>query len=121
MRMKEVEEMLMEKIKAVEPMVMTAQDKTNFQCATCCCLCKKPLGKDKVRDHDHLTGKYRGAAHSVCNMEEGKKRTRRYKIPVFFHNLKGYDGHLIVSDGSLYPHRLLQSQATLRAHRLPRT
>ena len=106
MRMKEVEEMLMEKIKAVEPMVMTAQDEINFQCAECCCLCKKPLGKDKVRDHDHLTGKYRGAAHSVCNMEEGKKRTRRYKIPVFFHNLKGYDGHLIVSEAGKFTSKL---------------
>eukprot|EP01044_Picomonas_judraskeda_P046439 COSAG03_NODE_25918_length_262_cov_1.276074_1_plen_80_part_00 len=56
--------------------------------------CQKALGKDKVRDHDHLTGKYRGAAHNSCNLEEGKKRTRHYTIPVFFHNLKGYDSHL---------------------------
>ena len=98
MRMKSTEEELMELIQTNTPMVMTAQDEINFQCAECCCLCKQPLGDDRVRDHDHLTGKFRGAAHSVCNMEEGKARTRRFTIPVFFHNLKGYDGHLIVSE-----------------------
>ena len=68
--------------------VLAEQD---FKCAKTCCLCHKPLGKDRVREYDLLTGKYRGAAHSVCNLEEGKKRTRRIEIPVFFHNLKGYD------------------------------
>ena len=97
-KMKEVEEMLMKEIKAVEPMVMTAEGNKAFKCAKQCCFCKKSLGNDKVRDHDHLTGKYRGAAHNSCNLEEGKKRTRHFEIPVFFHNLKGYDSHMIVSE-----------------------
>ena len=59
-----------------------------------------------MRDHDHLTGKYRGAAHSVCNLEEGKKRTKRFEIPVFFHNLKGYDSHMIVSEVGKYTSKL---------------
>jgi hypothetical protein len=84
LKMKEIEQMLMPLIKAVEPIQMSAQDERDFKCAKNCCLCKKPLGKDRVRDHDHLSGKYRGAAHSVCNLEEGKKRTRRFEIPVFF-------------------------------------
>ena len=46
----------------------------------------------KVRDHCHYTGKYRGALHSKCNLR--LKRTRT--IPVFFHNLTGYDCHLFV-------------------------
>ena len=50
-----------------------------------------PLETDKVRDHCHVTGEYRGAAHSKCNL---KARTN-YKIPVFVHNLKGYDAHLL--------------------------
>ena len=45
----------------------------------------------KVRDHDHWTGKYRGAAHSGCNLALRKNN----KIPVVFHNLQGYDGHII--------------------------
>ena len=39
----------------------------------------------KVRDHDHWTGQYRGAAHSGCNIALRKTR----KIPVIFHNLTG--------------------------------
>ena len=44
-----------------------------------------------MRDHDHYTGKFRGAAHNRCN----NAMRRTYKIPVFFHNLRGYDSHLI--------------------------
>ena len=48
--------------------------------------------KKKVRDHCHYTGKYRGAAHSICNL--------RYKItkeiPVVFHNGSTYDYHFII-------------------------
>jgi hypothetical protein len=46
----------------------------------------------KVRDHDHVTGEFRGAAHSYCNL----KMRQQAKIPVFFHNFRGYDSHLIV-------------------------
>ena len=45
----------------------------------------------KVRDHDHWTGDFRGAAHSGCNL----LYRRLKKIPVFFHNLCGYDEHII--------------------------
>jgi FtsZ-binding cell division protein ZapB len=36
------------------------------------------LGEDRVRDHDHLAGKYRGAAHNKCNLEEGKKTRKTF-------------------------------------------
>ena len=42
----------------------------------------------------------------MCNLEEGKKRTRRFEIPVFFHNIKGYDNHLIVSEVGKYTAKL---------------
>ena len=54
---------------------------------------------EKVRDHDHLTGKYRGAAHNHCNLQYRKQ----FKIPVFFHNLRNYDGHLIVRAMENFP------------------
>ena len=44
-----------------------------------------------VRDHCHFTGKFRGAAHNHCNRQYRKT----YKIPVFMHNLKRYDGHIV--------------------------
>ena len=49
--------------------------------------------KDKIREHDHSSGKYRGAACKSCNVKEGKARQ---SIPVFFHNGSNYDFHFIV-------------------------
>ena len=43
---------------------MTPEEEESFQPSTICWLCENPLGEDTVRDHDHLTGKYRGAAHN---------------------------------------------------------
>ena len=48
----------------------------------------------KVRDHDHYNGKYRGAAHGKCNISFNSKN---FKIPVFIHNLKNYDEHIIIT------------------------
>ena len=55
---------------------------------------------DKVRDHCHITGKYRGAAHWRCNINF--RVNPEMEIPVFFHNLRGYDSHLLLqgTDGS---------------------
>lgn len=47
----------------------------------------------KVRDHDHFSGEFRGPLCNQCNLAKKKGRF----IPVFFHNLKGYDSHLILS------------------------
>ena len=79
--------------KHVEPMVMTKDDWRLFHKASRCHICGKDLGADKVRDHDHITGRFRGAAHNECNLNY--KFTG--KIPVVFHDLRGYDSHLIMS------------------------
>ena len=50
--------------------------------------------KKKVRDHDHFTGKFRGAAHNPCNLQFKKPKF----TPVIFHNLSGYDAHLFVKN-----------------------
>ena len=47
-----------------------------------------------------MTGKYRGAAHSNCNLNF--KYTNQ--IPIFFHNLEGYDSHLIMQHLGQYKH-----------------
>ena len=52
----------------------------------------KKVNLRKVRDHCHYTGKYRGALHPKCNLRLKITQT----IPVFFHNLTGYDCHLFV-------------------------
>ena len=57
-------------------------------------ICNKlfDVGDNKVKDHDHITRKYRGSAHWSCNII--LKLTK--KVPVTFHNLRGYDSHLIM-------------------------
>ena len=69
--------------------------KTQETCLFCADPLLVPNFKDSVRDHDHMTGKYRGAAHNECNFKL-KLNPKTMPIPVIFHNLKGYDGHLLM-------------------------
>ena len=86
---------IMQILRKVEPMKLSPQDEQDFQNATTCHICEKPLGDDKVRDHCHITPGYnfRGAAHNACNLN--------YKygmyIPVVFHGLRNYDSHILMS------------------------
>ena len=68
-------------------MRITQEERQEFQEETVCHICESLLNDDKVRDHCHLTGRYRGAAHSKCNL---KYRLPKF-YPVIFHNLSGYD------------------------------
>ena len=73
---------------------MTRKDEIAIQNAEICHICDKKLDNDKVLDHYHLTGKYRGAAHDYCN--------KRYQIPKFFpvlfHNLTVHDSHIFIKN-----------------------
>ncbi|XP_060859702.1 uncharacterized protein LOC132936907 [Metopolophium dirhodum] len=75
--------------------IMTeGEEKTHQECIACN-LCKCILvGGDKVRDHDHLTGKFRQTLCSGCNL--GLQQPKF--VPVFFHNLSNYDSHFIISE-----------------------
>ena len=76
-----------------EPMKITPEEQEQFNQASNCWICGKLLNiKDKVRDHCHFTGRYRGAAHNICNLKYSKPNN----ISVFFHNLTGYDSHLFI-------------------------
>ena len=75
---------------------LSSQQYRQYQTATRCHICKKEIKENqrKVRDHDHLTGKYRGPAHSNCNLQY-RINPEKIKIPCVIHNLKNYDAHLI--------------------------
>ena len=73
-------------------MVFTKEDEKQFNMASDCWICGEELGNDRVRDHCHYTGCYRGAAHNSCNLKYRKPES----VPVFFHNLTGYDSHLFI-------------------------
>ncbi|XP_065677516.1 uncharacterized protein LOC136092866 [Hydra vulgaris] len=79
-------------LKFPKNMIFTPKEKEKFDNAEKCYICEKDLKEDKVKDHCHITGKYRGAAHNVCNL---KHKIPKF-IPVFFHNLTGYDSRLFI-------------------------
>jgi hypothetical protein len=100
-------------IKHIEP--MTDVDEEAFKVAKQCYICKrvfrpkrrgdfskKEENLKKVRDHCHMTGKYRGPACNDCNLN---KRTNE-EVCVVFHNLRGYDSHLMMRDLGIYINQL---------------
>ena len=75
-------------------LIMTNEDEEIYHNSRICWICKQELSMDKARDHCHLTGKFRGAAHNKCNLNIKIPR----KVLLIFHNLKGYDGHIIFKE-----------------------
>ena len=76
-------------------MQMELEDWQAHNRAITCHVCDTPLDGDSVRDHCHITGKYRGAAHNACNLKL-RLSPKTTSIPVVFHNLRGYDSHLLM-------------------------
>ena len=76
--------------------IMTKEDNEDFTNSTKCWICENDcIDNDvKVRDHCHITGKYRGSSHRDCNINP----KLNHKIHVVFHNLKNYDSHLIMQE-----------------------
>ena len=81
---------------------LTDEEKEMHENQKICCICEKEFCMNenkkefkrmqKVRDHCHYTGKYRGAAHSICNLNYKIPK----EIPVVFHNGSAYDFHFII-------------------------
>ena len=105
-KLNEIRAEVKEKMGENEKIDMTDEDKEDFKHAKNCFICgdkfrmnyknaKEAEKYRKVRDHCHFTGKYRGCAHNVCNLNFCN---RYFKIPVFFQNRKNYDGHLIIQN-----------------------
>ena len=70
---------------------MTDHDEEDYKNNNICRFCEKNIESDKARDHCHLTGNYRGPAHSVCNINVTQDQS--ILIPFVFHNFSNYDCH----------------------------
>ena len=78
-------------------MIISSDELKQFNEATKCWICKgkfDDVDDEKVKDHCHYTGRFRGAAHNSCNLKYKKPKF----IPVVFHNLSGYDSHLFIKN-----------------------
>ena len=72
--------------------IMTEEDKQDFENNNICRYCEKYIETDKVRDHCHLTGEYRGPAHNECNLQVKEKDSNF--ITIGLHNFSNYDCHM---------------------------
>ena len=70
------------------------EEEEQFQSNNMCWICEKVIDDEKVRDHCHIPGKFRGAAHWSCNIKPQLNK----KVPVVFQNLRGCDSHLVFMD-----------------------
>lgn len=84
------------RLRHIVPIEISEQEESAFQGSRDCHVCGERFKIDdiKVRDHCHLTGKYRGAAHKKCNLTYEVCKT----CPVVFHNLSHYDAHFIIKE-----------------------
>ena len=73
--------------------IMTQEDEEDYRNNNICRFCEKSIESDKVRDHCHLTSRYRGPSHNICNINVKQKDSNF--IPFAFHNFSNYDCHLI--------------------------
>ena len=73
---------------------MPADEEEEFEKSNICWICGKIIDDNKVRDHCHITGKYRQAAHwsYKFNLKTSKK------LPLIIHN----DSHLIFKELSKF-------------------
>lgn len=96
----EIEKDIMNKISINTIMLITDEEQQEFNNSTQCYLCNKEITLNdkkgcKVKGYCNLTDRYIGCAHNECNI---KFNYKDLKIPIFFHNLKNYDAHLIISN-----------------------
>ena len=72
--------------------VMTKKDNEDFEDSNKCWICDNDYFDNdiKIRDHCHITRKYRASAHRDCNINV----KLNHKIPVVFDKIKNYDLNL---------------------------
>ena len=79
-------------------LIMSIEEEEQFEKTNICWICNKLIENDKVRDRCHITGKYRGSSHWNCNINMKINK----KLHIIFHNLRGYDSHLVIKELSKF-------------------
>jgi hypothetical protein len=82
---------------------LSKEEKKKITSINKCCICERIFGKQitekksnaLVRHHDHFTGEYLFPLCPSCNKREGNKTKF---VPIFAHNLSGYDSHLFIKN-----------------------
>ena len=84
--------------------LIMSEKEEQFQSSNACWICEKRIDNDdeNVRDHCHVTGTFRGAAHWDCNINLQLTK----KVSVIFHNLRCYDSHSILRDFNKFDVRI---------------
>ena len=80
----------------IKNLIISEEEEHLFQEISSCWICKNLIDNDeeKVTDHCHVTGKFRGATHCNCNINFQLTK----KVPVVFHNLRDYNSYLIFNE-----------------------
>jgi hypothetical protein len=109
---------------------LTAAQQKFHNEATTCITCHKQFTSNnhKTRHHSHVTGSYIGPACNNCNLQlkprhVSTKSDKSFVVPVCAHNMRGYDGHLILSHLELFAvksHKKSKGTAILNLlHKIP--
>ncbi|UYV65782.1 hypothetical protein LAZ67_3005445 [Cordylochernes scorpioides] len=95
---------LKERLRNYPSVDMNEQQKIDFLNEQTCHICKKQLDiKTKVIDHCHWSGRYRGAAHKICNLNYHNNS----KFRCLLHGAKNYDNHFLIKALRHVPHKHL--------------
>ncbi len=94
LKLKEIAKDCIAEMRKNTEMYLTKENEASHIEAKQCMLCNEDFTTSnwKVRDHDHRTGESRGACHDKCNFNYFQNRY----LPIFVHNLRGYDSHIIL-------------------------
>ena len=97
--------------------IKAEEDEEDFRKINVCRFCEKEKLSDKLRDHCHLTGRYRGPAHSKCNVNVTQKQSNF--IPFIFHNFSYYDCHMFFK--KLVDKKMIKSNLIIYLRRMKNT
>ncbi|KAL4082979.1 hypothetical protein QTP88_028325 [Uroleucon formosanum] len=82
-------------LKTNEPIIMRKEDWCKHRATLKCDFCKCDIRwGEKVRDHCHLSGKFRYTLCNKCNLDLQQPNF----VPCFLHNLTNYDAHFIITE-----------------------